>query len=483
MSLARVTTRSISPLRSLRSTLSGARLLQAMKGALVRRSRVAFFAVACVTALALLLPSSANERGPELRSIATLAPMIELLLVGGLVWVMGRTIERTELEREWASVLASLGESLVVAPDSPTIFGTGLRAAMALASPSGATGAAVLKLQDGAWEVMQATGALCPSIGKRLDEDVIRPEWCAAGTCELHGESAAIAAETLGCEGPVEHLFLTFGEAAQDEDATLLAVSSSAPFARGARLRLGIVAQQIALAAALDRSRLAVVKTERLAAIGQLAATVSHELRNPLAAIRSAAAFLRRRVSSAPEGDRVREFFDIIDREIDASNRIVGELLDFARTRSLLRAPVDLHALVEEVRQVVPLARCRLTNAIPRDFPAHLLDRDQMRQVISNLVQNAADASSVEREGEVSVRAHEGARGSLVIEVEDDGPGMPPEVAARAFEPLFTTKSKGTGLGLALVAKNVDAHGGTVRVEDGTPRGARFVIELPVPED
>lgn len=487
MPIARVTVPSISrvrvALRAARSALSRVRLPNGLRASVVRRSRLLFFVVAALTALALLFPMIASEHAQPFWSVSTFAPMIELFLVGGLVSVMGRTIERTELEREWAGVLASLGESLVVAPDSLTIFGTGLHAAMALASPSGATGAAMLKLQDGAWEVMGATGVLCSSIGKRLDAESVPAEWCAAGMRELSGEAATSAAAMLGCKGSVEHLFLTFGEAAQEEDATILAVASEAPFARGTRVRLGIVVQQVALAAALDRSRLAVVRTERLAAIGQLAATVSHELRNPLAAIRSAAAFLRRRMTPVPEGDRLREFFDIIDREIGASNRIVTELLDFARSRSLIRVPTDLHQLVEEVRQVVPLGRCRLTNTIPQDFPGQMLDRDQIRQVISNLVQNAGDACPPDRSGEVIVRAREGARGGLVIEVEDDGPGMSQDVAARVFEPLFTTKSKGTGLGLSIVAKNVDAHGGTVRVEERQPHGARFVVELPPPEE
>ena len=487
MPIARIPLPPTSSLRSLhrviRSAIGRVGSLHDLSASVVRRRRAAFFGVAMIGGIALVSQAIADHPTPAHRWAAAVASAAAIALAGGLVAAMGRTIEHTEREREWASVLASLGESLVVAPDSLTIFGTGLHAAMSLARPSGATGAAVLKLQDGAWEVMQATGALCPSIGKRLDGRVVPAEWCAAGMCELHGDAAATTAGTLGCEGEVDHLLLTFGEAAQQEDATVLAVTSSAPFGQGTRVRLGIVAQQIALAAALDRSRLAVVRTERLAAIGQLAATVSHELRNPLAAIRSAAAFLRRRVGAAQEGDRVREFFDVIDREIAASNRIVGELLDFARTRSLMRAPTDLHRLVEEVRQVVPLGRCRLVNAIPPDFPARMLDRDQIRQVLGNLVQNAGDACPADRQGEVVVRAREGARGSVVLEVEDDGPGMPPDVAARAFEPLFTTKSKGTGLGLALVAKNVDAHGGTIRIEQRDPHGARFVLEIPVPED
>ena len=182
------------------------------------------------------------------------------------------------------------------------------------------------------------------------------------------------------------------------------------------------------------------------------------------------------------------EFFDITYRQVKASNRIVTELLDFARTRPLLRTSTDLHHLVEELRGLVPLGRARLTNMVPKDLAPQLLDRDQLRQVLANLVQNAADAASAGRDagapgdgrdGEVWVHARVGVTGVLTIEVEDDGPGMPSEVASRAFEPLFTTKRKGTGLGLAIVTKNVAAHGGEVRFEDRAPNGTRFIVEIP----
>ncbi len=473
------------------------RRLIRLSARLVRSSRLLFLTLALLIGLGVLPSALTSELGsPATRwALVVGLALLQLLLVGGLVASMGRTIERTEREREWADVLASFGESLVAAPDSPTVFGTGLHAAMALASPSGATGAAVLQLQHGTWEVMQATGVLCESIGRRLSVAEVPVEWTvrpATGMQQLEGLEAAAAAALLGCYGPADHLLVTFGEAAQEEDAVILAVTSTASFHQGTRVRIGIVAQQIALAAALDRSRQALVRSERLAAIGQLAATVSHELRNPLAAIRNAVAFLRRRMAPTSDADRVPEFFDIIDREVKASNRIVTELLDFARSRPLLRTSTDLHHLVEELRGLVPLGRARLTNMVPKDLAPQLLDRDQLRQVLANLVQNAADAASAGRDagapgdgrdGEVWVHARVGVTGVLTIEVEDDGPGMPSEVASRAFEPLFTTKRKGTGLGLAIVTKNVAAHGGEVRFEDRAPNGTRFIVEIPPATD
>ncbi|MFO0589626.1 MAG: ATP-binding protein [Polyangiaceae bacterium] len=399
-----------------------------------------------------------------------------------LVRRLVRALSRSRRERESSDVLVELGESLVAAPDAHTVFGTGLYATMALAEPIGATGAAVLQLHQGTWEVMQATGSLCAAIGRRLAKDQVPPSFApgpSAPLQELRGAHAQRTAAILGVSERVTRLLLAYGEVAQEDDATIVAVTSAAPFSGGTRARIGIVAQQIALAAALDRSRQALVRSERLAAIGQLAATVSHELRNPLAAIRNAVAFLRRRMVPSGDADRVPEFFDIIEREVKASNRIVTELLDFARGRPLMSAPVDVRDLVEELRGLVPLGRCALLNEVPADLPPPMLDRDQMRQVLANLVQNAADAAGVERDGEVTVRARVAPMGTFVIEVEDDGPGMPPEVAARAFEPLFTTKRKGTGLGLSIVAKNVAAHGGEVRLEERAPNGTRFVIEIP----
>ena len=107
------------------------------------------------------------------------------------------------------------------------------------------------------------------------------------------------------------------------------------------------------------------------------------------------------------------------------------------------------------------------------------LDKEQFRQILVNLVQNAVEAMPDGREGSVIVAAGGGGDARLELTVTDDGAGMPPEVAAQIFQPLFTTKTKGTGLGLAIVANLIARHEGTIRVESEPGKGARFIIELP----
>lgn len=234
---------------------------------------------------------------------------------------------------------------------------------------------------------------------------------------------------------------------------------------------------------ALHDSQDARVRTERLAAVGQLAASVGHELRNPLAAVRNAATYIGKRLEApavAPVIDaKVPQFLAVIDREVVACTRIISDLLDFARVRSPVLQPCPLHALVEEAASLVQNANGAIKNAVSETLAVPSLDKEQFRQVFINLLQNAVEALPEGRSGEVVVRADGGGSEPLRITVTDDGEGIAPNVAAKIFEPLFTTKTKGTGLGLAVVANMIQGHRGTIRVESEPGHGATFVIELP----
>ncbi len=234
----------------------------------------------------------------------------------------------------------------------------------------------------------------------------------------------------------------------------------------------------------LQTSQDALVRTEKLAAVGQLAASVGHELRNPLAAVRNAATYIGKKIDASKttgaalsQDTRVNQFRGVIDRELDACTKIISDLLDFARTRQPERRPCPLHELVAESIELVPKRNgVTIVNRVPLAVPE--IDRDQFRQVFVNLVQNASEAIGDGSGGHVEVLA-ETLGHDWKIQVKDDGPGMAEDVAAKIFQPLFSTKTKGTGLGLAIVSSSLERHGARIRVETQPGAGTTFIIDIP----
>ncbi|WP_338866901.1 sensor histidine kinase [Myxococcus stipitatus] len=233
----------------------------------------------------------------------------------------------------------------------------------------------------------------------------------------------------------------------------------------------------------LKDSREQVARMEKLAAVGRLTATVSHELRNPLAAARTANAAVVRRlrhVDGAREDARLQRFLDIIERELAVCTSLTSEILEFVRERPLVLRPCSLHGLVEEAVDVVPRREgVRVENRVPMGLESPWVDRELLRQVLINLVQNAAESMPPGREGLVFVSAELSGGRAFHIRVTDNGEGIPAQVLEHIFEPLFTTKEHGTGLGLPVVASTVRQHGGTLRVESREGEGSVFTICLP----
>lgn len=215
---------------------------------------------------------------------------------------------------------------------------------------------------------------------------------------------------------------------------------------------------------------------ERLATIGQLAASIGHELRNPLAVMETSLHLLRRKV----DDEAARRHFDKIAQQIGVSGAIIEDLLALARDRPPHREQVALAALAREARDAVPSATAlEVTVAVPEDLPPVWVDRTQIRQVLVNLVGNAADAIlGSGKGGRVEIRAAI-EEGALVLSVTDDGPGFAPEVRERLFEPLVTTRRTGAGLGLALCARIAEKHRGAIEAEDPAGGGARIVVRIP----
>lgn len=231
----------------------------------------------------------------------------------------------------------------------------------------------------------------------------------------------------------------------------------------------------------LGRAQAEVVRHERLAALGEVAAVMAHEVRNPLGVIFNSLTSLRKLLT--PQGD-VELLLRIVGEEADRLNRIVADLLDFARPYAPERKPVALEALVASAVQSASAALAtpgiRLVTEFPEVLPEVPLDAHLVRQALVNLVVNAVQA--MPRGGVVRVRAHlerQGDRGWARIAVSDQGPGIPPQVAGRIFQPFFTTKATGTGLGLAVVKRIAEAQQGDVLVDSG-PEGTTFTLRLPL---
>ena len=250
-------------------------------------------------------------------------------------------------------------------------------------------------------------------------------------------------------------------------------------------VRLARVAQEESrkLETALAELRAAqerLVRTEKLAAIGQLSAGISHELRNPLGAIRNAWFSIERRIRRATDPDpRIEKLAGIIDAELDRCANFVGQLLDYTRERPPHRVPYPLPKLIDDTFAVVakPAPAIELLADVPETLPVPMVDTDQFRQILVNLVQNALEA--VDREtGRVTVTAREN-DGWFRLEIADNGAGIPPEVQERIFEPLFTTKQRGTGLGLPIVASMVRRHDARIELDSEVGRGTRFTVVFP----
>ena len=233
-----------------------------------------------------------------------------------------------------------------------------------------------------------------------------------------------------------------------------------------------------AAAAALDGTRARLAQSEKLAALGQLAAAIAHEVRNPLAVVRSAAQGL---TETLPADDAPsHRSCSFIIAEVDRLGSVVSSLLAFARPLQLRPRPVAVSDLVDRALLLAggELAgkHVQVRCATPAGLPTLQADADLVCQALITLLANAAEA--VPEAGEVSIEA-QAADGTVELAVADSGPGVPPELRARIFEPFFTTRPRGTGLGLAVARQIVEAHGGKLDVGERMGGGARFTLRLP----
>jgi len=221
------------------------------------------------------------------------------------------------------------------------------------------------------------------------------------------------------------------------------------------------------------------LRQEKLAALGQLAGGVGHELRNPLGVINNAVYYLR--MAQPEAGEKVKEYLGIIETETHNANKIISDLLDFSRIKSTAVESVDIAGLVRQTLERFPgPENVQITLNLPEDLPTLYIDPHQLTQVLGNLVLNACQA--MPQGGILSLSAKK--KGEMVtIAVADTGTGVTPENMQKLFEPLFTTKPKGIGLGLAVSKKLIEANGGKIEVESEVGVGSSFMVYLPISKE
>jgi signal transduction histidine kinase len=223
------------------------------------------------------------------------------------------------------------------------------------------------------------------------------------------------------------------------------------------------------------------IRSEKLAAIGQLASGVGHELRNPLGAIKNAGFYIRRRVTNTdiPSTEpRVIEFLDIIDEEVNSANKVITDLLGFSRVAKPTVAPANIAGIIEDALRYTPVPEnIKLTKDINNNLPMVMVDGEQIKQVFLNIALNALQAMG-EKGGRLDIRARD--RGKFVeVEFIDSGGGIPDEIKDKIFDPLFTTKAKGVGLGLSVCKTIMERHEGDIKVKSQAGKGTTFTISLP----
>lgn len=217
---------------------------------------------------------------------------------------------------------------------------------------------------------------------------------------------------------------------------------------------------------------------EKLAAIGDLAAGIAHEIRNPLSSIKGYVTYFG---SLFAEGSENREVAAVMAGEVDRVNRVISELLEFARPSDLRLQPTDLHTLLDHALHIIAHdlqgAHIRVNAQLPPDLPPVDIDPDRMTQVLLNILLNAIQAMPQGGTLTVTAQAEEG---RLAIRLADTGEGIAEEDQANIFNPYFTTKKNGTGLGLAIVHKIVEDHGGSIQVCSALGEGTALIILLPL---
>jgi signal transduction histidine kinase len=301
-------------------------------------------------------------------------------------------------------------------------------------------------------------------------------------------QARAALLERLATDGAITDYLLRLRRADQTAVWVELTAAADEPAADGS-VRMEALVRDVSERKKLDDETRDIyhqlLQAEKMAALGQTISGVAHELNNPLATILSWAERLSQRTSL---DEPVRRGIEIILGESERAARIVRNLLTFARKRQTTRAMVDLNQVIRETLALRAydqrVSNITVIDALAAGLPQVFADGYQIQQVLLNLVINAEQAMlSAHGRGIVVVRTwHDADQETVILEINDDGPGIPPDLQAKIFDPFFTTKEvgQGTGLGLTVAYAIVQEHGGRIRIESRPNAGASFYVEVPV---
>jgi len=217
------------------------------------------------------------------------------------------------------------------------------------------------------------------------------------------------------------------------------------------------------------------IKSERLAAIGQVAAMVGHDLRNPLTSIKGATYYLKKKLGLKMD-EKAMEMLELIEKDIEHSNEIITDLMEYSKEIRLELTETTPKSIVRDALSLVEVLENVQVLDLTQSEPKIKVDVAKMKRVFGNLIKNAIDAMPIG--GKLAITSRE-SNANMEITFADTGIGMTKEIMEKIWTPFFTTKAKGMGLGLAICKRIVEAHGGNISVESTVGKGTTFTVAVP----
>jgi len=230
----------------------------------------------------------------------------------------------------------------------------------------------------------------------------------------------------------------------------------------------------------LEDANKALIRTEKLATIGELAGSIAHELRNPLGAVKTSTSFLKMSMRGDTD-EKLTKHLNILEKQADICSDIISGLLDFSRPAKLEIGVVDINQLLRElVRNTGIPKNVKISTRLARELTPIMADRGHLERVFSNLVSNAMEAMP---DGGKLLLSTSQNSGFIEVRVADTGKGILKENLPKVFEPLFTTKTNGVGLGLSLSRALMERQGGNINVQSQVGKGTTFRVRIPIAGD